>query len=216
MPSRAFVRGGSIAGLLTILSSVLVVATIAIWSTGGSVGLGSIGVPEPGGLALFGAIALAALGLAATGIVGPRPFNGRVARGGLIALALGLAALGISSMIGMTLTYDPLENGPAVISLLAGMLGLAIGIPVTVLGFLTTPGAPRRNAAIFLGGLLVTTIGGNIVARLFFAGAVHDDARPLLLVGVAAALIGLVSMIAAFAAIGVLSIASDRRRSSPR
>jgi hypothetical protein len=213
MPSRTFLSAGSVAGILTISSSVLVAVSIAIWSTGGSVGLGSIGVPDAGGMALFGAIALASVGLAAIGLVGPKPFDRRVLRGGLIALAFGLSALGISSLIGMTLTYDPLESWPAVISLLAGLLGLAIGVPVTILGFLTTPGPPRRLATVFLAGLLLATIGVNIVAKLFFAGAVHDDARPLLVVGFAASLVGAVAMIGAFAGIGVVSITSGRSRS---
>lgn len=213
MPSRTNTRA-SVAGTLTIASAALLVATIVIGSTGRSVGLGTIGPPDVGGLALFGAIVLAAIGLATTGLVGARPLDRRATRAGLFAVAFGLAAIAVSSAIGMTLTYDPLESWPAVLSLLAGMLGLAIGAPLTILAFLTTPGAPRRVALVFLAGLVLVLIGGNVVLNLFMGGVVHDGVRPLFVAGVATLVIGGAAMIGAFAAIGWLAISGDRERTT--
>jgi hypothetical protein len=83
----------TVGGLSLIASTALLVATIAIWSTGGTVGLGTVGGPGVGGAILLGAIAFAAIGLGTTGLVGSRPFEGRVARTGLCLLAVGLASM---------------------------------------------------------------------------------------------------------------------------
>src|SRR5690242_5335756 len=64
MPRSGAATAGSIAGIGTIASAVLIVATIGLWSTGETIGLGTIGLPEPGGLALVGAILLGSGGFA--------------------------------------------------------------------------------------------------------------------------------------------------------
>lgn len=213
MRSRSVIAG-PIAGFLTIASAVLIVATIAIGSTGHSVGLGTIGVPEPGGLALLGAIVFGIGGFALTGVVGPAPLDGRATRAGLVIVAVGLGGILISSLISATLSYDPLESWPAVISLLGGLLGLAVGIPLFLGGLLVTRGAPRRLALLFLGGLGLVAIGSNVVARLLFAGAIRDDARLVYMAGLAVLLVGGASMIAAFAGIGWLAAVAGRGRAA--
>ena len=210
VPNRGSMTAGSLAGASIIASAVLIVVTIAIWSTGGAVGLGTIGVPEPGGLALVGAIVLGIGGFAMTGAIGPRPLDRRITRAGLLVVAVGLTAIFISSLISATLTYDPLESWPAVISLLVGLLGLVIGVPLFLGGLLATRGAPRRLALLFLGGLGLVAIGSNVVLSLLMAGAIRDDARLLYVAGLVLLLVGGASMIAAFAGIGWLATIAGR------
>lgn len=214
MLSRDSLSAGSVAGAATIASAVLTVATIAIWSTGGTVGLGTIGVPPGGGLVLLAAIVFGIAGFATTALVGPRPLDGRATRAGLLVIALGLTGVFVSSLISAMLTYDPLESWPAVISLLTGLLGLAVGAPVALLGLLATRGAPRRLAVLFLAGLLLAGVGGNVVGSLLMRGAIHDDGRPLLAAGIAVLVIGAASMITAFAGIGWLAFVGGRRPAS--
>ncbi|HEY8437946.1 MAG TPA: hypothetical protein VIK65_04965 [Candidatus Limnocylindrales bacterium] len=201
----------ALGGLSLITSAVLFVATLAVWSTGGTVGVGTIGERGIGGVVLLGAIALAAIGLATTGLVGPRPFDGRTARAGLCILAFGLASLEVSSLIALTLTYDPLEHWPSVVTLLGGMLGLVVGAPVTVLAFLKDGGASRRLALMFLGGLVLVLVGGNVVLNLFMNGAVQGPAQLVYFGGLVALILGVGAMTLAFAGIGWLAIAAGRR-----
>jgi hypothetical protein len=53
-------------------------------------------------------------------------------------------------------------------------------------------------------------IGANIVLNLFAGGAVHDDIRPLFVLGIGAAVSGGALMVGAFAAIGWLVMAGNR------
>jgi hypothetical protein len=204
------VTAGPIAGALIIASAVLIVATLAIWSTGGTVGLGTIGVPQPGGVALLGAIVLGIGGFAMTGFIGPRPLDRRITRAGFLIVAVGLTAILISSLISATLSYDPLESWPAVISLLVGLLGLTIGVPLFLGGLLATRGAARRLALVFLGGLGLVAIGSNVVLSLLMAGAIPDDRRLLYVAGLAGLVVGGASMIAAFAGVGWLAAVAGR------
>jgi len=208
--NRGSVTAGSIAGVCIIGSAILIVATIGIWSTGGTVGLGTIGVPEPGGLALLGAIVLGIGGFGMAGVIGVWPLDGRATRSGLLIVALGLTGVFISSLISATLAYDPLESWPAVISLLGGLLGLAIGIPLFVGGLIVRRGAPRRLALMFLGGIGLVAIGSNVVLSLLMAGAIRDDARLLYVAGLGVLLVGGASMITAFAGVGWLAAVAGR------
>jgi hypothetical protein len=200
----------TLGGLSLISSTALFVATIAIWSTGGTVGLGTIGGPGLGGAILLAAIAFAAIGLGTTGLAGARPFAGRVARAGLCILALGLASMEVSSLIALTLTYDPLESPPSVVTLLGGLFALLIGTPITILGFLNDGGAARRLAVMFLAGFVLVVIGGNIVLNLFADGAVPGPAQLLFFGGLAALIAGVAGMALAFAGIGWLAVAAGR------
>lgn len=76
-------------------------------------------------------IAVIAFGAAILCVTGPRPLRGRAIRIGLGAIAAGLTGLLASAIIGSTLTYDPLENGPVVIFGFGGFLALALGLLVT-------------------------------------------------------------------------------------
>jgi len=201
----------SIAGIATIASAGFLVATIAIGATGGSIALGAIGIPSIGGLSLLGVLILAPLGLGLTALVGPVPLHQRATRVGLFVLALGLAALASSSVIGMTLTYDPLENWPSVITLLGGILGVLIGAVTTILAFLATRGTPRRLSLLFLGGLLLGIIGGNIAFNLLANGALRGYAGPLFLAAAGVLGLGVAAMVAAYAGIGWLAIRHARR-----
>lgn len=153
---------------------------------------------------------LAGLGTGIIGLAGPAPLRGRIVRIGLCALALGLASIAVSSVISMTLTSDALEDRPSVILLLAGVLLVTIGTPVTFLSVLFVPGPPRRIGGLFLGGLVLDIVGGNILLSLSMNGAVHDQAQPLLVVAAGATLAGTGAIIFAIAGIGWLVIDGSR------
>src|SRR5882672_315050 len=143
---------GRIGSVLLIGGWVLVAVTIVIFGVGGAVQIGGTGI---GGVALAASLGLIGCGMAVLGIAGPKPLAGRLTRVGLVILGVGLISSLASAVISAGMTYDPLENGPAVITLLVGALATLIGLPVTVLAMLRVAGPTRTVGLLFLAGLLV-------------------------------------------------------------
>lgn len=204
-------RLGLVGGLMVVGACTLFVVAGVIAATGGSVGLGSmdLGPTNPGSLVLAVALGLAGAGTGLIGLSGPSPLNGRSIRIGLVVLSVGLLSLTASNAISSTLTYDPLENGPAVISGLVGLLGMLVGAPLTLIGLLRAPGRPRRTAAFLLAGLLLAIVAGLLVNSVFAYTSM--DTPALHQAGGFVALAGGVLMLAALARIGLMAIDAARQ-----
>jgi hypothetical protein len=194
---------GRIGGVLVIAGWVLVVATIVTFGVGGSAQIGGSGI---GGVALAGSLGLIGCGMVVLGIAGPNPLASRLIRVGLVILGVGLISSSASSVIAASLTYDPLENGPAVITLLVGALATFIGLPLTVLAMLRAAGPTRTVSLLFLAGLLVVFLGSVLRANADPTG------HPLPDVGSALVAFGAVVIALAGAAVGVLPLDTVRAR----
>ena len=176
-------RAGFIGGLLIIGACLLVVVTAAIAAAGGQVSVQGAG---PGSFTLTTALALLAVGAFLLGVGGSRQLNGRFARFGLILSGIGLTAtlstanVSVSSML--------------VLVFLIGGLVAWIGVIVTAIAVLATPGRPRQAGLIFVAGLLIAAAAGglNNVVGSAIAG-------PIALVGGGAVLLGI-------GAIGMLGV----------
>ena len=176
-------RTGFIGGLLIIGACLLIVVTAVIGASGGEVSVQGAG---PGSLTLTVALAMLAVGALLIGVGGARPLNGRFARLGLVLSGLGLTAtlstpnVSVSSML--------------VFVFLIGGLVAWIGVIITGLAVLATPGRPRRAGLIFVAGLLIAMAAGalNNVVGATIAG-------PIALVGGSVVLLGI-------GAIGLLGV----------
>jgi len=176
-------RTGFIGGLLIIGACLLIVVTAVIGASGGQVSVQGAG---PGSLTLTVALAMLAVGALLIGVGGARPLNGRFARLGLVLSGLGLTAtlstanVSVSSML--------------VFVFLIGGLVAWIGVIITGLAVLATPGRPRRAGLIFVAGLLIAVAAGalNNVVGAAIAG-------PIALVGGSVVLLGI-------GAIGLLGV----------
>ena len=184
---------------------LLVIVTGGIFATGGSVGLG---VRDVGGLAVAAAIAFGGLGVGFVGLSRPQPLGRRSMRVGFVILGVGLLANLGSAAIAATLTYDPLENGPAVILLFVGGLAMLLGGILTVIALLRSPGRPRRIGVLFVSGFLLAVLAGMLVNSVFAYTSM--DTPALHLAGGAIALVGGTLMLIACGALGLLAIQSGR------
>jgi hypothetical protein len=179
-------RTGFIGGLLVIGACLLIVVTAAIAASGGQVSVEGAG---PGSLTLTVAIAMLAVGALLIGLGGSRPLN-RFARLGLVLSGIGLTAtlstanVSVSSML--------------VLVFLLGGLVAWIGVIMTGLAVLATPGRPRQAGLIFVAGLLIAAAAGalNNVVGSAIAG-------PIALLGGAVILLGI-------GAIGLLAVRSGQ------
>ncbi len=121
-PDRGGVsRAGQIGALLILLGVIAVGAAVA----NGSVG---IGLADGSGSVFNAGLALLGLGAVAFSVAPPRPALDRSARVALAVLALGLLSLAVSSIVGASMTTDPLESGLVVSALVIGMVGLPVGL----------------------------------------------------------------------------------------
>jgi hypothetical protein len=185
-----------IGGLSVIGGWALLVIAGALAVAGGSVGLGSRSI---GGVVMAASLVLIGAGGAVVAVAGPRPLDGRVLRIGLGILGIGILGLAGSSIAAARLAYDPMEDGPSVVLLLAGGLATWTGAPVTVLALLLAPGGPRAVGAAFVAGLLL----------LVLAGVANENVGPIL-AGLPA-IVGGSLVIGSGIGLGVLAIRGERR-----
>jgi hypothetical protein len=169
-------RTGFIGGLLIIGACLLNVVTAVIAATGGSVSVAGAG---PGGLTLTVALAMLALGALLLGIGGARSLN-RFARLGLVLSGIGLTAtlstanVSVSSML--------------VLVFLIGGLVAWLGVVITGLAVLATPGRPRQAGLVFGAGVLIASAAGalNNVVGATIAGPIALVGGAVILAGIAA------------------------------
>ena len=176
-------RIGFIGGLLVIGSSILLGVSTGIAAMGGSVSVQGAGA---GGLTVTAALVLLSLGAGILSIGGPRPLNGRLVRVGLGLVAIGLIAT-------LTTATQPSDSVLIYVFLAGGLLS-GIGVLVTVLSLLASPGRPRIAGSLFVGGLVIAMAAGALNNVL---GA--TIAAPIAVVGGGVMLIALAS-------IGVLGV----------
>lgn len=198
-------RLGPIGGVLLMGACLLALVVAGIVAAGGSVGLGG---GDVGGLILAAALALGGLGFGLIGLSRTRPLDRLSLRIGFVILGVGLLANLGSAAIAATLTYDPLENGPAVILLFVGGLAMLLGGILTVIALLRSPGRPRRIGGLFVSGLLLAMVSGALVNSVFAYTSM--DTPALHLAGGAIALVGGTLMLIACGALGLLAIQSGR------
>jgi hypothetical protein len=182
-------RTGFIGGLLVIGACLLIVVTAAIAAGGGQVSVQGAG---PGSLTLTVAMAMLAVGALLVGVGGARPLNGRFGRLGLVLSGIGLTA---------TLsTANVSASSLLVVVFLLGGLVAWIGVIMTALAVLATPGRPRQAGLTFVAGLLIAMAAGalNNVVGATIAG-------PIALVGGSVVLLGI-------AAIGLLGVTGGQAR----
>jgi hypothetical protein len=177
------VRSGFIGGLLVIASCLLIVVTAAIAAAGGSVSVQGSGL---GSLTLTVAVAMLAVGGFLIGIAGSRPLNGRTARLGLVLSGIGLTAT--------LATAKASASSLLIFVFLIGGLLAWIGVIMTALAVLATPGRPRQAGLLFVAGLLIAmaAAGLNNLVGATIAG-------PIALVGGGTILLGI-------GAIGLLGV----------
>jgi hypothetical protein len=182
-------RTGFIGGLLVIGGCLLIVVSAAIAIGGGQVSVEGAGA---GSLAVTVAMALLAVGAVLIGVGGPRPLNGRFARLGLTLSAIGLAA--------SLATATAPSTSLLLVVFLIGVPLACIGVIVTALVVLATPGRPRQAGLLVFAGLLIAMAAWalNIVVGAAIAG-------PIALVGGGVVLLGI-------GAIGLLGVAGGQAR----
>lgn len=198
-------RLGPLGGVLLLGACLLAVVVGAIAAMGGSVGLGARGV---GGLVLAAGLGLGGLGFGLIGLSTTRMLDRRSLRIGFAFLGVGLLATLVSAAIAATLTYDPMESGPAVILFLVGGLAMLVGGPLTVIALLLSPGRLRRIGALFISGLALAVVAGMLVNSVFAYTSM--DTPVLRLAGGAVALLGGSLMMIACGDLGLLAARSTR------
>jgi hypothetical protein len=169
-------RIGLIGGILVIGACLLVVVTGLIAASGGPVSIAGEG---PGSLTLTVALAMLAVGALLIGVGGSRPLN-RFARLGLVLSGIGLTAtlstanVSVSSML--------------VFVFLIGGLVAWIGVIMTGLAVLATPGRPRQAGLIFVAGVLIASVAGalNNVVGPVIAGPIAVVGGAVILAGIGA------------------------------
>jgi hypothetical protein len=199
---------GRLGGVLVIAGWVLIAATITIFGAGNSV---QIGGDTIGGLALAASLGVIGGGMAVLSLTGPRPLQGRIMRLGLGFLAVGLLGSLASTVIAAGLEYDPLENGPFVITFLVGALATTIGVPVTVLSLVRTSGPTRTVGLLFLAGLVCVFLGSVVRSNA------APDGHPVPEIGLAFIVGGAIGIALAGAALGALpwTVARTERAAAP-
>ncbi len=133
MKNRRLARALGVAGV------ALVAVAVLDGATGHGVGLGNA---EIGSVVLVGSLIAFALG---AGVVAATGSVARPTRVGLTLLAIGLVLLVVSSLIGATLPYDPLENMPLVILTLSGLAATLLGAVVTIVAWSSQRAEPSRR-----------------------------------------------------------------------
>jgi hypothetical protein len=184
-----------IGGILIVISAALFALTLAIAAWGGSVSVRGEG---PGSVTATAALILLGAGLLILAIAGRPPLDGRTLRFGFGLVVIGGAA--------ELLTADvPVESLLVIVFLLGGMVAL-IGIVVSGIGLLVTPGAARRVGLGFVAGIALVALAGWVSndPGIAFSPQTESLRVALNLVAIVAAAILIVSL----AAVGILAIRS--------
>ena len=186
-------RLARLGGLLILGSCVLLALTVVAAVLGGSV---SVRGAEPGGWALTAAMAMLGVGSGLLALGGFEARRARIARLGLLLVACGL----LSTLA----TADVPVSSLLVIVYLLGGAVFALGILVTAIGMIGTPGRPRRTGLTFIGGLTFAAVAGGSASWLR-----SPDGSALVVVQAVAAALALVAacaLIVGIAGIGLLAL----------
>lgn len=190
-------RIGTAGGLLIIAASVMFAAAALIALTGGSV---YVGWESPGAVAVTIAVILLAAGAGLVALAGPERLGGRLVRGGLALVAVGLISTIATSKVG--------ASSMLVLVYLGGGLLSLIGVVVASIG-LAQSRAGRRAGGTFLAGLILFAVAGavaNAMSAGRLSGAGNDGPGPLGMLGVALVVVGCATMAFGLASIGWLAV----------
>jgi len=186
-------RLSRLGGLLILGSCGLLVVAVVAALFGGSV---SVRGSEPGGWALTAAMMLLGVGSGLLALGGFGAQRARVARVGL-----GLVAVGLLSTLA---TSNVSVSSMLVVVYLLGGVVFALGILVTAIGMVGTPGGPRRTGLIFIGGLALAAAAGGAANVLR-----SPDGSAWFAAQVVAAILALVAagaLIAGIGGVGLLAL----------
>jgi hypothetical protein len=191
MPGEPTVRPVLLGGLGVLTGALLIGGALALGLLGLPVGLGS---DQPEGRVLEAGLIALGLGSAILAIVGAAPWDRRLIRFALVVFSTGLLIT--------TLTSHVPSDDPLIFAFLGGGLLATVGVIVLALGLLLSPGAPRRLAALFGGGILSAVLG--LAVQSLPAGFPAAEAAMLLL------LLAVWLVMAGLAAFGLLAMRADR------
>ena len=191
---------GRIGGMLVVGGCVLCLLAAAIAVGGGNADSGLDAVYQwivPWALVPIG------LGAAVLGVAGPTPLDGRAIRVGLATLGVGLLSYLFGNVVPVPGGSNNLQSWPHIILLIAGVLASVIGLIVTVVSLIRTPGPSRALGSLLLTGLLLFPCAGLI-------SAVSTD-QPFRSIVSAFVVLGFIGVFLGLIGIGVLAINGDRR-----
>ena len=187
--------------MLDRLGGMLILAAIAALGIAVLFGLtgDAMSVPgrSPGGLAAAAALISLGLGLAALGIAGRSPLDGRVIRGALITTGLGLVLVSLAAPATMDSVW--------VYALIVGGALAWLGAIATLIALLARGGRPRRIGALAVGGIVAAAVGQ---ALLVDNGGGAPAPAPIGWLVIAVGLAALIVALLGLAAIGLGRIPS--------
>ena len=181
-----------IGGALVAAAAALLAVTLVVALNGGSISVRGDGI---GSLTLTVALVLLGAGLLVLAIVGPPPFGGRIVRTGFAIVAVG----GAAELASASATAD----SALVYVLLLGGLAVLVGVVISGIGLLRTPGRPRWVGLMFIAGVGLALVAGAVAndpGVAFSSDAAGLRAAMSIVAVVAAGL-----MLAALAGIGLLA-----------
>jgi hypothetical protein len=190
-------RIGTVGGALIIAASVMFAVAAAIGLAGGSV---YVGWDTPGALAVTSAVILLAVGAGLVALAGPRRLTGRMVRGGLALVAVGLISTIATSKVGV--------SSMLVLVYLAGGLLSVIGVAVASIGLARSRDGRRAGATLLVGLILFATAGAlaNVASASRMSGAGSDGPGVIGMLGVALVIVGCATMAFGLASIGWLAL----------
>jgi hypothetical protein len=190
-------RIGTAGGLLIIAASVMFAAAALIALTGGSV---YVGWESPGAVAVTIAVILLAAGAGLVALAGPERLGGRLVRGGLALVAVGLISTIATSKVG--------ASSMLVLVYLGGGLLSLIGVAVASIGLARSRGGRRAGGTLLAGLILFAAAGAiaNAMSAARLSGAGSDGPGPIGMLGVALAVFGCATMAFGLASIGWLAV----------
>jgi hypothetical protein len=145
---------------------------------------------------------LLAVGTLVLGLTGPKPLDGRSIRIGLGMLGAGILCFLAANVIPAPDGMNNLQSWPHIIGLLGGILATAVGVLVTGLALVRSPGPLRVAGMLLVAGLLLLPF-----AVILSSMAMEGQPFPI---GGALEVLGFVGVCLGVAGIGALAIAGDR------
>jgi hypothetical protein len=148
------------------------------------------------------AATLIAVGAIVLGLMGPKPLDGRSIRIGLGMLGAGFVCYLSANVIPAPDGKNNLESWPHIIGLLGGALAMAVGVLVTGLALVRSPGPLRVTGVLLVAGLLLLPFAA-ILSNMAMEGLPFP-------VGAALEVLGFAGVCLGVAGIGALAMAGDR------
>jgi hypothetical protein len=192
-------RFGQIGGVLVVGGSVACLIAITIIVAGDNAGNE---LYRLAGTILPAAVALISLGALVLGLPGPKPLGGRSIRIGLGMLGAGFLCFMAANVVPAPDGRNNLQSWPHIIGLFGGALVMAVGVLVTGLALVRSPGPLRVAGLLLVAGVLLLPC-----AAILSSMAIEGQPFPI---GGALEALGFAGVCLGVAGIGALAIAGDR------